>query len=648
MGHRRRGKLWLTQSRPITTLYPLPTAAGRCRRTRALPVLQPCPGPDPAPHPDGPGSLPADRVLRGTGSQLRRAGSPQRARRRTPRPGSASSSTSPPWSAAPWAGQSSPGSSTSWRPAPRRSCAGSSPTPGSPSRCGRPWPLLRHVVPVAARARVPETLLRALFRPEAALRRVDRFTRDFSEPPSSFRPGHRRRQRLDHAERILGAALSRSSRPSSRCPPWGLRCWPSPESCCGGRPRRPGDLQPVLRGLPNNVTTEMDLELWRLATAIRADAGVRRSLLTGQPPAALAQRLQRRRTARRRCSPGWPDSWTGTGTAPSRKSTSACPAGPTTPPISWASWRTTSGWMTPRWPRTGSSAKAAAEAEAQMERLVAEARRPGPAPRHLVRAALRRARLFAGLRELPNTRSSWPWRRSAGSWPTVGSGARRGRHASPRRRHLLPRLRRSTAGGLDGADLQELVAERRAAYDPELERRHIPAGAAVRRDRARNRCRPAAGGSAAERRPDGGSPGSAGTVTAPARVILDPVGAHLEPGEILVAPSTDPGLDPAVPHRRRTGDGNGRPQLARRRGGPGVRHPGGRGRPRCHVRLRHGPGSNGRRRRRHRGAAGSSGRSPESRAALTSVRPPSSFAGCTGPRATPRRLPAPHRPRSSG
>ena len=41
-----------------------------------------------------------------------------------------------------------------------------------------------------------------------------------------------------------------------------------------------------------------------------------------------------------------------------------------------------------------------------------------------------------------------------------------------------------------------------------------------------------------------GTPASAGTVTADARVILDPVGAHLEPGEILVAPSTDPGWTP--------------------------------------------------------------------------------------------------------
>jgi pyruvate,water dikinase len=41
-----------------------------------------------------------------------------------------------------------------------------------------------------------------------------------------------------------------------------------------------------------------------------------------------------------------------------------------------------------------------------------------------------------------------------------------------------------------------------------------------------------------------GSPASTGTVTGRARVVLDPVGAHLEPGEILVAPSTDPGWTP--------------------------------------------------------------------------------------------------------
>jgi rifampicin phosphotransferase len=41
-----------------------------------------------------------------------------------------------------------------------------------------------------------------------------------------------------------------------------------------------------------------------------------------------------------------------------------------------------------------------------------------------------------------------------------------------------------------------------------------------------------------------GTPASAGRVSGTARVILDPSGAQLLPGEILVAPSTDPGWTP--------------------------------------------------------------------------------------------------------
>ena len=82
--------------------------------------------------------------------------------------------------------------------------------------------------------------------------------------------------------------------------------------------------------------------------------------------------------------------------------------------------------------------------------------------------------------------------------------------------------------------------QRRAAYAAELRRRHVPR--LLMSDGTEPEAWP--------RRPirsDGalaGSPASAGTVTGPARVVLDPVGAHLEPGEILVAPSTDPGWTP--------------------------------------------------------------------------------------------------------
>ena len=41
-----------------------------------------------------------------------------------------------------------------------------------------------------------------------------------------------------------------------------------------------------------------------------------------------------------------------------------------------------------------------------------------------------------------------------------------------------------------------------------------------------------------------GTAASAGTVSGVARVVLDPIGARVLPGEILVAPSTDPGWTP--------------------------------------------------------------------------------------------------------
>jgi rifampicin phosphotransferase len=94
--------------------------------------------------------------------------------------------------------------------------------------------------------------------------------------------------------------------------------------------------------------------------------------------------------------------------------------------------------------------------------------------------------------------------------------------------------------GLAGEDLRALVTERREAYQQELKRRHIPR--VILSDGTEPEALAAAAAGA-----DGalaGSPASTGTVTGRARVVLDPVGAHLEPGEILVAPSTDPGWTP--------------------------------------------------------------------------------------------------------
>jgi pyruvate,water dikinase len=109
------------------------------------------------------------------------------------------------------------------------------------------------------------------------------------------------------------------------------------------------------------------------------------------------------------------------------------------------------------------------------------------------------------------------------------------------RRALIPEVHLAEARAkLAGTDLRDLVRQRREEYERELRRRHLPRlllsdgtePEAVARAGA-----PATGALT-------GTPASAGSVTGVARVILDPVGAHLAPGEILVAPSTDPGWTP--------------------------------------------------------------------------------------------------------
>ena len=94
--------------------------------------------------------------------------------------------------------------------------------------------------------------------------------------------------------------------------------------------------------------------------------------------------------------------------------------------------------------------------------------------------------------------------------------------------------------GLGGRALQDVVAARRESYEQELRRRRLP------RVLLSDGTEPENTGPAPTSS-DGamlGVPASPGIVTGRARVILDPTGAHLEPGEILVAPSTDPGWTP--------------------------------------------------------------------------------------------------------
>jgi phosphohistidine swiveling domain-containing protein len=557
------GKLWLTQSRPITTLYPLPERPPAGPGPRVYLCFSLAQG---LTRPLTPMGLAAFRLI---ASSVARA-----ARFEVPEPRSGPS----PYAEA---GQriyfdltAVARSTTGRRIVPKvfdvmeaRSAAVLRRVFEDPAFSltrRTPWGLLRHVVPAAAHARAPETLLRALFRPEAALRRVNRFARDFGgslELHSDATPV----DRLDHAVRLLSTRLFAIVPAILPLPALGFAMLALAGKLTGGRSW--DDLQQVIRGLPNNVTTEMDLELWRLAMVIKDDgesfrvvtsqepAALAARVLAGQVPAVLQAGLARfmDRYGHRAVAeidvgmPRWSDDPTHILGVLANYLRLDNPA--LAPEIQFSN--------------------AAEEAEAQVERLVAQAMSRGRLRGTLARAALRRTRMFAGLRELPKNQIVVGLAQIRHQLQQVGAAlaaagsiehaddiffldfaeARQGLKEQGLKEQQQG-LREQQGGTADtsGADLTRLVAQRKEAYARELERRHVPR--LLLSDGTEPEALPprgAASGAAEAPTVPGaltGSPASAGTVTAAARVILDPVGARLEPGEILVAPSTDPGWTP--------------------------------------------------------------------------------------------------------
>jgi pyruvate,water dikinase len=392
-------------------------------------------------------------------------------------------------------------------------------------------PFIHPVIRFVARHRIPLRAAKALIRPDAVHRELDRIPADLRHrltlPPTAT-PA----ERLDLVERVLAADVF----------PLGPRAMPAAAAgflmlgLAGkvlGAQLNPGELQTVLRGLPHNVTTEMDMALWRLASRVREDATASRLMLTG-PVAELAARWH---------------------------------AG-TLPPVvqdGLAEFLDRYGERAvaeidlgiPRWSEDPSHiigavanylrlddpaaapetvfARGAKDAERMVETL---AGRVGAARRQVVRFALRRARQLAGLRELPKYLFIVAFSQLRRHLVAVGEAlTSQGRIAAADDVFFLDLVEARDA--LNGADMHETVARRREDYEAELRRRHIPRvllSDGTEPEKAT--VTEAADGSLT------GTPASAGTVTGVARVILEPVGAHLEPGEILVAPSTDPGWTP--------------------------------------------------------------------------------------------------------
>ncbi|MFC4113526.1 PEP/pyruvate-binding domain-containing protein [Nonomuraea zeae] len=387
-------------------------------------------------------------------------------------------------------------------------------------------PVLRALRRFAARIHAPSRVLLALTRPPKALAHAARVGERLDERlrlPDNVTPA----QRLDHAERVLAgtfpAIISIMPIVITGYGLYGLA------AKLAGVPMN--DLLDVLRSVPHNPTTEMDLELWDLATRIEAEpfrsgpvAELVRRYRAGELPPAAQQGVA-----------AFLDKYGHRGVAEIDMGLPRWSEDPAHILGVLANYLRMDGGaeLAP----AALFAKGTEEARAAVAHVVAQARRKGRWRAAVVRFGLGRTRTYAGLRELPKfyaVKTLAAIRRSllvAGEH-LVGLGV----IDSPEDVAWLDLAEIRAA--LDGGDLRERVARRRAAYEQEARRRHVP------RVLLSDGTEPEALAQSAEEGALTGTAASAGTVTGVARVVLDPIGAHLEPGEILVCPSTDPGWTP--------------------------------------------------------------------------------------------------------
>ena len=293
----------------------------------------------------------------------------------------------------------------------------------------------------------------------------------------------------------------------------------------------PGEVDQTQRGMPHNVTTEMDLELWRLASA----AERHRDLLVNTAPAELAARYR----AGELPDIGLDEFLRRYGHRGAAEVDVGVPRWAEDPTPVFAA---IAGYLQVTDPEQAPDRRftdAAQQATRTIDDLVRRASRTRPIRARCAGFLLRRSRALAGLRELP--KFAWLYALAELRHQLLAAGA------DLTERGLLDRpddimflTFREAFAAADGADLTNLVSERRADYERELRRRSVPVMILSDGTMPETLLPPPSP-------TDGvltGMPAAPGTATGRARVVLDPTGARVEPGEILVAPTTDPGWTP--------------------------------------------------------------------------------------------------------
>lgn len=298
----------------------------------------------------------------------------------------------------------------------------------------------------------------------------------------------------------------------------------------------------VLRGLPHNVTTEMDLQLWETARTIKGDPTSATSLAEAEASnlaaAYLAGTLP---PVAQRAVASFLNRYGMRGLAEIDMGRPRWREEPT------AVFQTLKSYLRIDEPEQAPDAvfsRGEAAAAEDIESL-AQAMEPGPRgglKAALVRAATHRTRALAGLRESPKfliIRLFGIVR--AGLLAQGQALVAQGRLTQPDDLFFLrvEELRALAMGSQ--REWKPLIAERRQRYARELERRQVPRllfgdGQSFYE-----------GVTAPEGLEEGvivGSPVSPGVAEGVVRVVFDPTQTALLPGEILVCPGTDPAWTP--------------------------------------------------------------------------------------------------------
>ncbi|MGH9703783.1 MAG: PEP-utilizing enzyme, partial [Candidatus Acidiferrales bacterium] len=394
-------------------------------------------------------------------------------------------------------------------------------------------PFLRRVRRIAFRYGIPAQVIHALARPDKAHARAEELgaeLRSRLRPRNTTAAGH-----LNFAEQVLNNEIVQIAPNLLPLAASGLAMLALAGRLLG-KDASEADLQITLRGLPRNVTTEMNLALWELAKKIRGDESAA-AIFSKEPPAELALQYHAG-TLPPSTQQGIAEFLVRYGHRAIAEIDLGMPRWSEDPTHILGVLSNYLRLEDPELAPDAMFARGATEANAMVETLTRRARNRGRLRAKLVHFALNRARQLAGLREIPKYYIVVALVAARRELAALGVDLARNKKIENADDIFFLSLVEARAA-LNGANLRELVKDRRHGYEAELRRKHIPR--VILSDGTEPEKRIADASNAAGL---SGTPASPGVVTGIARVVLDPNGAHLEPGEILVAPSTDPGWTP--------------------------------------------------------------------------------------------------------